>query len=299
MEKSYKLLLVDDDKRYAEPLIERAYTECNFEIDYCEDWEEGKSKLIENLQLYSAIILDGKGKLRRDEKGDNPKHLSEALQDLKEMQGKGNYIPYVINTAYYDELSIYFGNENMNDKKDTSNLFKILNRIIKTGDYERIKTKYVEAFEPFDAGYLSPELLGNLIEVLLDFENNKWTENSFTPLRKIIESIYIGLHEFDDKLIPYACLRFDNEQVNFKFCELRMTGREIREQSSGKILLAKIDPVLPENIGVTIGSLTKICSISSHADKKKYITKYSLGIVINGVIDLLIWYKYFVDQNYK
>ncbi|MBN2747332.1 MAG: hypothetical protein JXR34_11455 [Bacteroidales bacterium] len=298
MSERIKILFVDDDKRYAEPLVDKAFNEYGLYLDHYEDWEEAKTKLTGPESEYAAIIIDGKGKLAQGSKGDDPKHLNVVLNDLKELKGKGFYIPYVINTAYYEELNTYFGEETMVSKKNQKQLFEIILRLISSSSQEKIKSKYAEAFEAIGEDYLNNEAGDNLLEVLIDFEDNTWTSNSFTPLRKVIESVCKSIHSYDDYLIPLGCLAFENEKVNLFYCELRLTGRDIRQKNSATILYPKVDAVFPAHIGSLFGAIVNVSHKCSHPDYSSYVTKYSLGFVINGLIDLLIWYKKFIDENY-
>ena len=136
------------------------------------------------------------------------------------------------------------------------------------------------------------------MEVLTDYEENTWSSNSFTPLRKVIESVCKSIHEYDDDLIPYGCLAYENDKVNLFYCELRLTGRDIRKKNSGEILFPRVNAVLPEHIGSLFGAIVNVAHKCSHPDYAKYVTKYSLGFVIHGLIDLLIWYRRFIDENY-
>ena len=299
MSKDIKILFVDDDKRYSEPLKDRIYNELGYELDHYEDWEEAKSKLLMDPSVYSAIIVDGKGKLSQSSKGDDDKHLHVVLSDLKELKGKGELIPHIINTAYYDELHKYFGEDPIVSKDQPEKLIDLLKSTIKGSSNDKIKAKYDEAFYAIGDKYLSIECEENLMEVLHDYEENTWTSNSFTPLRKVIESICKSIHSYDDQLIPYGCLAFESGKVNLFYCELRLTGREIRKPHSATVLFPRVDAVLPDHLGSLFGAIVKVAHKCSHPDYAVFVTKYSLGFVIQGTIDLLIWYKKFIDENYQ
>jgi hypothetical protein len=294
---TFKILFVDDDKRYAEPLIDRAYSEHNIELEHHDNWEEALTCLDEQFDNYKAIIIDGKGRKTKESKGDDIGHVVQALNDLCERKGKGKYIPYAVLSKYIEIKGLIDPTIFFEKLKDENALFEYLMKKILESDVSKIRIKYTEAFEAIGDKYLNQECAENLIEVFKEFENNTWSRNSFTPLRKIIESVYKSLHNYDDNLLPSGCLRFENGQVNFKFCELRLTGQEIREHNSARILYAKINPIFPKHIGSMIGPITKTCSEASHTDEGIY-TKYSLGMILFTIVDLLIWYKKFVDEKY-
>lgn len=297
MMNNIKALLVDDDPRYAASFVDKAFLR-NIEIVHKEDWETALTELKENFLNYVAVILDGKGKLSQDQRGDDPKHLSRALQDINLLRGENKFIRYFINTAYFDTLVEYFGTDNFFDKKKNQEDL-LLDEIIKTAaniDIYRLKEEFSDVFECFGPKYLQEESSVIIIKALLSIKDNTWSSDSFNPLRKIIESIYIKLHEYDDKLIPYGCLRYENDQVNFKHCELRLTGKDIRENAS--IIYTAVPSVLPIQLSLVLGPITKICSIASHVVNKKHLTQYSFQTIVWVVMDMIIWFKKHVDENY-
>lgn len=291
-----KVLFIDDNPRYANPLIDIAFNHHHIELIYYEDWEQGKSALISQPDNFQAIILDGRGKVNQDDKGDNPKHLSIAIQDIKDLQQKGIHINYVVNTAYLEELSSYFQVEYMVDKMDTERLFAILKQLIYTSDIHRIKSLHATVFATIGNGYLPKICEELLINALLPIENNQLTLNTLNLGRQLIEHVYMRLHEYDDNLIPYEFFRYEKGHINLKFCELRLTGKEIRNK--GDVLYPAIQTVLPEHLCIILGPITAICHSGSHPSNEKVLTKYSLSIVMNGIMDLLIWFKQFVDKYY-
>lgn len=296
MSTNVQILVVDDDKRYYEPLIDRALNKFMLELNVYENWEEAESELSENVNLYAAIILDGKGKLTKDSHGDDPKHLKKALEKLDILKGKGIYIPRFINTAYYNDLIAIFGDEKMYSKnKDEVRLFEDILEALKSNQINKIKTKYPEPFESFGKFYLSQATEAKLIEVLVEIENNSWTRSSFNTLRQVLEAIYLRLHEIDDELIPYGCVRIEKRQVNFKYCSLRLRGEEIHDLN-----VKKISKVIPDHLGWLIEPLDKVCSICSHTNnEERFVNKYSLQTITFGVMEMLIWFKTFIDENYE
>lgn len=296
MKTKHKVLIVDDDKNYAQSLIDPAYKNYDIELHHCEDWETAESRIIKNPDEFRVIIIDGKGKLKQEEKEENSRHLHVATSFLKSLREKGIYIPYVINTGYFEELSKYFGNEIMIDKKDTDKLFAKIKELIESSEENKIREKYSDVFACFSPQYLPKEAEDNLLEVLLEIENNKWSASSLNTLRKIVESIYIKLHEYDDELIPYGCLRYENNKVNLKYCELRLTGKEIRE--NGTILYPAIKAALPVHLCLIVGPITKVCNMASHPDLNK-ISKYYLQGITFALMEMILWFKKYVDENYK
>ena len=287
--KKHRVLIVDEDGTYVNELNSQASD--NYVFEKYEDWETASSELHDNSNNYDVIIFDAIVKLDADEKNGDKGNLHDALNELTELRRTDQiFIPHLIIGKGNSKFS---KNESIIDKNDTNNLFEVLKHLISSKDEYKIKIKYPEAFGAFEKGYLGPDDKKNLIEVLIDFENNTWSKNSFNPLRKVIEAVYKSLHDYDDELLPYSCVD-ENGKVNFEYCARRLSGRENTIQK-----LEKTDPVLPKHISWIIQPITHVCHIASHKNKNKDITKYSLGTVLFGVIDLLIWYKSYIDENYR
>lgn len=115
MEYYLRVMLVDDDSRYTKALQDRAYNDHKIELIHYEDWEEAKSELFENLNRYSAVILDALGKTRKDESGDNPQHVTTAIRDLNK---SGKNIDYYILTGHYDTAAAFLPNDERIFKKN-------------------------------------------------------------------------------------------------------------------------------------------------------------------------------------
>lgn len=297
MENALKILFVDDDPRYAESLIDRAFNEFRLELEHYDNWEEAFSKLKENFETYHGVIIDGKGKLRKDSKDDDQRHVTKAIGDLRELKGNRQYIPFVILSKYL-EIKDAILEPFFEKGKDENEMFEFLINEIQSLDDNKIRIKYQDAFAAFGENYLDKSAEKNLLEAIRSFENDNCNDNSFTPLRKIIEAIYENIHEKDDKLIPYGCLRFDNNKINFAWCERRLRGLIINDRNTREIIYPKSMSVLPEYLGLGIGVFTNLCNNAMHIGYKEFITKNTLGACLYFIIDLLIWYKKFVDEKY-
>ncbi|MCF6171499.1 MAG: hypothetical protein L3J66_11030 [Bacteroidales bacterium] len=292
MEK-HRVLIVDENDIYEKKLENHASN--NYDFTHYEDWESAISELQDNPNIYDAIIIDGNVKPDADTERGDIRNLHDALVGLKELRRTDQiFIPYLIIAANPKEFLKFSKKEPIIDKNDIKKLLAELRNHISSKDEYKIQIKYSSAFGAFGEKYLSENSKKNLVEVLMDFENNKWSENSFNPLRKIIESIYKNLHKYDDSLLPDSCVD-DNGRVNLEYCNRRLAGLKNDYVTFKK----EYGCVLYEHLGWIIGPITKVCHIASHSSPNKNLTKYSLGTIIFGVIDLLIWYKAFVDKNYK
>jgi hypothetical protein len=216
------------------------------------------------------------------------------------LKGKGNYIPRFINTAYLDIYQDVISHERLYAKPaDQEKLFADIIKKIKNNPVKKVHVKYPEVFECFGENYLGKEAQNHLTHVLVAIDENSWTLESFNTLRKIIEAIYLFLHDMDDNLIPHACVQYEKREVNFEYCARRLfSGKDIRDRQ-GNIISQAIPRVVPEHLGWMIQPLDKICSICSHSyQDQEYVNQYTIQTVTFGVMEFILWMKKYVDKHY-
>ncbi len=297
MEKTFRIIFVDDDRRYADSLQDRAFSEFGLELEHYDNWEEAFTKLEEDFDAYHGVIIDGKGKLSKDSKDDDQRHVNKAIGDLREQKGRGRYIPYVVLSKYL-EIKDTITERFFEKGREEDKMFRFIIDEITSLEENKLKAKYHDAFQSFGDNYLNKEAEDNMLEALRSFETNNWSASTFTPLRKIIEAVYQSLHDKDDKLIPHSCLRFENGKINFTLCERRLKGQEINERT-GRVAHPAGNKVLSVYLNATITHFTRLCNNSMHIAYRDKLTKNTLGACIYFIIDLLIWYKIFVDEKYS
>ena len=99
-----RVLLVDDNRDYAQSLQNRAYSYYKVELIHYDNWEDAQSELTENSNKYLAIILDGKGKINSDDKDEDSRHLMTAIRWLDKNTPSMRY--YIL-TAFSEEFKNY------------------------------------------------------------------------------------------------------------------------------------------------------------------------------------------------
>ena len=98
-----KILLSDDNSAFRSSSIEVGAA-LGFHVVAFEDWERAQIELSENFETYSAVVIDGKGKLRDSTKTEDTSHLTEAISWLSGQRANGRYIPVVVYTGFYPEF---------------------------------------------------------------------------------------------------------------------------------------------------------------------------------------------------
>jgi hypothetical protein len=293
MEKKYKVLFVDDDRRYADSLIDRA-TGKNFQLEYCDNWEDAKSKLDEGFDAYDAVIVDGKGKLTKDSRGDNQKHVIRASNELSEMKGAGRYIPYVV-LSKYDEIEDMVDATFFEKNKEEDQMFDHLISEIEKSENKIIKAKFPEPFNCFGEKYLDREHEKYLINIIKVFESDK-VENPenllFNPCRIMLEEIFRQISNAREKVLPHALINYEKQRVALKNCSKYLSGVSVTVDK----IPYSAPKFLDDHISQQIQTIIAVCHPSSHEIQDKY-SKYTFMSVLWALFDVLIWLKRFIDES--
>mgnify|MGYP001076973450 CR=1 FL=1 len=287
----YKIIFEDDDPRYAEPLLDRAPE--NMELDYFDNWEEAFSKLIENFEQYDAIIIDGKSRKTKEDKGDDFSHVLKATQDLSRLQGEGKYIPYVVLSKYLDVKGIIDPEIFFEKGKDEDRMFSYLEQIIKESPVAKLKSKYPEAFKVFDNEIMKIKYRHNLIEMLNCLENNDYKKKNMNVVRDLLESFFLTL--IDD----YDCIpeefKNSNNKPNQQWCTLFFAGKDVRD-ANGQT--HKIEFKIPDHISWSITYIKELTNGFSHINENENL-KNNFTAVSYAMIEVLEWLHGFINKNYE
>jgi len=288
----YRILIVDDDKSYAQIWIERAFDDHLIDLIHYIDWESAQTQLKANPDKFQAIILDAKGKLTTDDASESMKHVIKALQDLKELEGHGLFFPYVINTGFIDDSVIGLLEEvKIFSKGNEDTLFKYLIDKIKCSPYDKLRKNNNIIFSLFDEGHLTSKSGQKLLDVLIFAENPSWRkapEDFFNPVRKILDAIFRRLRELgkvDDK-----CFR--GNDVNLKNCIEYLQGNSVRidyQTLTGK-------RIVPFHNYKSLLYIHEMTSTFSHEyiDETE-VSPYALQSVVYALCEVLYWFRDFIN----
>ena len=193
-------------------------------------------------------------------------------------------------------------------RSDNVKLFEDLKNAIDKKEEYQVQKKYKKVYEVCVRQYVGTEAAKYLNDILLSIEysTDKFdNEKYFNGLRKVIELVFrasnrLGL--LHDKCIPAGI-------VNLTWSSLFMAGKEADLKQTGeKVRCSKghFPKILSENIK----SILAITSAASHTESeiengrinfaeytKQINSSYLLYSLAFQVLDLLIWYKHYADQN--
>lgn len=291
----YKVLFVDDDRRYAETLITKAEFH-QLELDHYTNWEEAKTKLKIDFDAYVAVILDGKGKLNKDDVGDNNKHVYKAISDLMEYRGQGYFIPYFVLSAYHEIRNTLDYKTYDKTIQDENAMFDAIHKSMEENPNYKTMAKYPEPFECFGGRYLATTYEKLLINIINVSENEQFKDPEnllFNPIRILLERVFERITEVDEKVLPYALINFEKQRPALINCSKYLNGQSV---SIGKQNYQPQNKILDAHISQHIQTIIAVCHPASHDVQKRY-SPYTFRATLWALFDVLIWLKEFIDSR--
>lgn len=192
-----KILLSDDNEAFRTSSREiGAALDC----DLCcyDDWENAQVELDTNFNKYHAVVIDGKGRLRDSSKGEDPKHLLEAVIWLREQRARGRFVPVVVYTGFHPEIEPVTA---LNDQ------------ILKVFDKSKTKFEDVLNFLKSEVSKLPSERLKNSYPSVFNFSAKYFNKEKHELLVKLLDGINNGVHDFAWKKKTLDTLRLLNEAL--------------------------------------------------------------------------------------
>ncbi|MCK5867315.1 MAG: hypothetical protein KAG14_02870 [Mycoplasmataceae bacterium] len=295
----YKVLISDDDYNYIDSQLVYANIR-GVDLVHFDNWSSAKQELENNWNNYKAIILDGKGKLTKDSKGEDVKHIILALNDLASLNVSKGYKPIVINTGFVDTKDVLV-NQVYFEKGNEEEMFDHLLNKIKQTDEEQLKLKYADVFELYSKGYLKNDSIQHLLEVLYVSDSNLLNisyENFVTPIRKIIESLFLSLNDYgllpnefvENKihLIPVLNFLGGNQSAISNYYKKEKRAQEF------KLKLKKL--FFPKDLIFELQQVLKATQEGSHLTGRS-ISKDKYKSMVFSLLNFLIFYKTFININ--
>ncbi len=294
-------VVVDDNLRIRENFLDLA-PEFQVEIRTFETWDVASEFLDQNENV-DGLILDAKGKLTADRQ-ESDAHLQKALKWLSKQEGHGRIIPYLIHTAFYDDLETFSeeqaaGKMIPKGQDSESKTIKKLKELVQETPKLKIINQFPEPFQCFGTKYLDKRYENLLLNIILVLENNQLTNPKdllFNPCRILLERVFEKVTEVNNRVLPYALLNFESQRVGLVNCSRFLSGLPVKVRVDRGIVEYKNDKYWEEFLSQQVQTIIKICHPASH-DIQKY-SRYTFQSVLWAIFDLLVWLKKFIDEQH-
>lgn len=300
--KRYKVLWIDDEIEKQDAFIDIAYRN-GIDLSEFSTSREGIAELIENLHSYVGIILDAKVfKDSVDEVADID-GLYYSIHKISELRSK-RFIPVFVFTGQPDLL----GNDMFQKSLGDIKIFKkgleineLLAEVKIAADQlieSHLKHKYSDAFEICIDHYIglsADKLLMKSLLIIEDGYETFFNVDSFTDVRKIFELLFDKLNKLN--IIPDSLF---NGKGWINGC-----SRYLNRESSEFIL---DEGVIHPLAGFMQRIILNILQDASHEIPEKlnlkvgqFVNQNKTGNLFKGIVyqvlDLLIYFRHFIDEH--
>ena len=306
MENKIKVLWLDDQHDEM-PYFKLEAAQNGIELEAFTSFEEGFNHLEKNLHQFDAILLDG---LFFEKKGQSEITISErgigkAVIRITELKSKRVFPWFILSgkTRFTQDentlLNAY--DTKCYDKSKPGDIQQLFNdiKIAVANQHEtQLRHKYFRTLEVFEDKFLGRDNYQNMIKLInkAELSEDIMPQNDFNEIRQILENLFSRLSKLN--LIPPPIFTGTGSiNGSSKFLD------NIHDDFQWK------DPnTVHPTIRLITKSLLNICQDGSHADDEKL--KYRVNNFVKGnqtpylfssclylLMDILIWFKDFMDRN--
>jgi hypothetical protein len=303
----YKVLWIDDDcNTTGRDFIGQAEQD-DVDITAFESHEEGIDFLEKNLNDFHAVILDAKVKHKKDDTVINLEGLRASRDRLIELNNKID-LPYFIFTGQpdYQKNEVFkesFGEFYIKGIDNEKLIKDLIYRIERKEDYILLK-EYRRVFEVCSEKYIGSESKKHLLQILASIKKPNEVfddELYFTQIRIILELVFRKANKLG--FLHDDCIL--NGKVNLSESSLFLAGKETAHLNvrCGKSHFPKL-------IADSVQSILFITGAASHTTdpeiqknidlltyRKTVQTPYLLYSLTFKLMDVLLWFKDYVDLN--
>jgi len=312
-----KVLWVDDKYETLEGIYESA-EDCGIELIGSKSAEQALLEL-EKPENYDAVVLDGLFYLNIVDQGTPTKQTAfiKVASKLKVLKEKGIILPWFIlsgqisftldeNSSVEGLADLDYANGKVFEKnKEEEDLWIELKKAVEQIPLYKLKQEYRQAFEVCTEKYIGVDAQKQLLNILSNIRNpnNEFDDELyFTQIRIILEYMFRSANKFG--LLHNACIK-KNGNVNLTESSLFLAGKETLHLN----VRCGISH-FPKLIADSVQSVLLITGAASHTTdpeiknnidlltyRKIIRTPYLLYSLTFQLMDVLVWFKEYVDLN--
>lgn len=280
--KKYNILWIDDEYEKLSDTMELAEVVHGFQITKCRFAKEGMKIFEQNLEKWSAVILDAKVLMESLDEVADLKGLRYSRDRINELKSK-RYVPMFVLTGAPDVISNELF-EMMVDKyytkgDDEEQLFADVKMAADNQIETQILHKHQTVFNQW------PESYHELLRILTVLENEDWENNSvLNDIRKVFSDIMDRLYERGFCTVPH-------DKSNLATCS-RMLGERYMES------------IIPVYIQRSIHTCCDVTNPGSHRsdtdkDVRNGAAPYLVRSLIYEMLNVLYWCKNLTGPEHR
>lgn len=316
--KKYNVIWFDDEFSSLNSIMEKAKLNGINLFGYS-NAKDGIEELKKNISKYDAAIVDGKFYTNSTQTGSNVDDgaLLEVARIFDQLSTQ-KLIPWFILsgqisfTKEKNRFADAYKNNKVYDKLNLEGLENLWIDLKIEADKQpetQIRHKYQNVFDICKTEYIGNDAAKYLIDILtnIEFPKEKFDDELyFNGLRKLMELIFRASNKFG--LLHDKCIQ--NDDVNLTWSSLFMSGKEVELKPSHDMIVCK-KAHFPSILSQNVKNLISISNIVSHTEGeekekgklnfteyKRYIkSNYLIYALTFQVMDVLIWFKNYIDNN--
>ncbi len=293
------VLLFDDKLDYCRQLRLSARIS-NIDITYKHSWDNALEELSENHSKYKFVILDAKSFLREDQKegSESIDSVIRAMTDIRKLEGQVKHpIPFCINTGYAEHAATFEATTHVFEKgSDTEKLFKYILDEVNLLPETKIKNDFFKVFETFEYGYFERNLEIELINIIKRVNSiGDSTEKSvLRDMRPFLEAVFNNMIQQMPGFIPE---RIGKGRTLNLSAALKFIGGNPRFNEGSNSIEFNGEQFMPLHLYyLAKGFKDATSSMGMHYDSEP-ISRYFVLAQFNALMEILVWYKDFMDKN--
>jgi cold shock CspA family protein len=264
---------------------------------------KGISELKKNYPMYDGVLLDAKFFENEDDvKGsEDTDNVHRAKEELLLLPKKFKVFVLTGQAEAYEDKTFNKAFKRVY-KKGVDNDIEQLFIDIKTEANQlkdtQTRHEYSRVFDVCTERYIGETAAHDLLD-LLNYNGSE--TGKFNQIRKIVEDVFISFNKYD--LLPSEYIQTNialNQSSKF------LCGQEQDERTSSNYKKYKLndDAVVPNQIAYYLRSILSVTQDGSHRSNvdmhvKNLKTPYLLRSVLFQLLDVLVWFKQYVDSKPK
>ena len=265
----------------------------------------GMNELERNYPFYDGVLLDAKFFENEDdtEGTEDTFNVHRAKEQLLQLKKKFEIFVLTGQAEAYEDKTFKKAFPKVYKKGSDKEIDRLFTDIKKAADRQedtQLRHSYKRVFDVCTEKYIG-EYAGQDILNLLKVKDESNIDSHFNSIRKIIEDLFSAFHKFN--LLP---TEFVSPKVALNQSSIFLAGQEQNENTDSiyKQHRHLEETHLPSQIAYYLRSILSITQSGSH---RSYIDQYVrtvktpflLKSVFYQLLDVLVWFKMYVDSNPK
>lgn len=263
----------------------------------------GMSELERNYPFYDGVLLDAKFfENENDQKGsEDTYNVHRAKEQLLQLKKKFEVFVLTGQAEAYEDKTFKKAFTKVYKKgsdEEIDRLFSDIKEAAASQHDTQLRHAYNRVFDVCTEKYIG-EYAGQDILNLLKVENESNIDNHFNAIRKIVEDLFSSFHKFN--LLPSE---FVSPNVALNQSSIFLSGQEQYERTDTVYKLHKHleETHLPSQIAYYLRSILSVTQAGSHRSNidqhvRTVKTPFLLKSVFFQLLDVLVWFKMYVDSN--